>query len=79
MLESVQHIATRQGFASYVAERFDALGRNGLLLVMLGQRVGNAAVEGAVDLAVKMFLAAVWRQRAAVREAINARFGRDDS
>jgi len=62
-----------------VAERFDALGRSGLLLVMLGQRVGNAAVEGAIDLAVKMFLAAVWRERAVVREAINLRFGRDDS
>jgi hypothetical protein len=79
LLERIQHIATRQGFASAVAERFDALGRSGLLLVMLGQRVGNAAVEGAIDLAVKMFLAAVWRERAVVREAINLRFGRDDS
>ena len=52
------------------AERFRELGRAERVLVVLGKRLGDAKVEAAVDLSVKMYLGKVWRKRGCVRVAL---------
>ena len=49
------------------------------MLVLLGRRLGNAKMEAAVDLIVKMFLSKVWSIRDVVRVALNGMLRRSDS
>ena len=75
----IDHIAERQGMLTSDAERFRELDRSGRVLVVLGKRLGNAKVEAAVDLAVKMYLGKVWQKRACVRNTLNGLLHRSDS
>ena len=75
----IEHVAERQGMSASGAERFRELGRAERVLVVLGKRLGDAKVEAAVDLSVKMYLGKVWRKRGCVRVALNGLLHRSDS
>jgi hypothetical protein len=75
----IEHAASHQGEFAPGASQFSDLAAEERLLVVLGKRIGNAKVECGVDLAVKMFLGAVWRKRDDVRVRLNNLLHRSDS
>ena len=79
MEDRVAHVAVRQGMLPSDAKHYQELDDDDRMLVLLGRRLGNAKVEAAVDLIVKMFLSKVWSIRDVVRVALNGMLRRSDS
>ena len=79
MEDRTAYVAARQGMLFSDAEQYQELGADDRMLVLLGRRLGNAKVEAAVDLIVKMFLSKVWSIRDVVRVALNGMLRRSDS
>jgi hypothetical protein len=77
--DRIEHAGSRQGEFAPGASHFSDLAAEERLLIVLGKRIGNAMVERGVDLAVKMFLSAVWRKRDDVRVSLNNLLHRNDS
>jgi hypothetical protein len=46
--------------------------------VILGRRIGNAAAEKGIDIAVKTFIRKAWLKRNATRIHLNTLLGRND-
>ena len=54
---------------------FDALPREGKLVVLLGRRVEDKAVEDRIDRTVKVYLKKAWNARDSIRIIINNKLG----
>ena len=79
LFDSIQHMSHNQGFIGIVFVNFNGLSGIQQLEIVLGKRIGNAAVERGIDTAVKIFLEAAWTRRSDIRERINVILSRTDS
>ena len=79
LFDSIQHMSHDQGFIGIVFVNFNDLSETQQLEIVLGKRIGNAAVERGIDTAVKIFLEAAWTRRSDIRERLNTILSRTDT
>ena len=82
-MESIIGIVTVQGFRGELssgeeARHFGSFGSHTKLQVILGRRIGNAAAEKGIDIAVNIFIRKAWLRRKDTRIHLNTLLGRTD-
>ena len=83
LMESMIGTVIVQGFSGEPSSReearhFGSFGSHTKLQVILGRRIGNAAAEKGIDIAVKTFIRKAWLRRKDTRIHLNTLLGRTD-